>query len=65
MLQAQQQHNHFNPSELFPKLSLAVLVFSNLTMAYKSNNMHYRYLILLPDFLQVLFSTRKFPTKDY
>jgi hypothetical protein len=27
--------------------------------------MHYTYLILLPDFLQVLYSTRKFPTKDY
>jgi hypothetical protein len=27
--------------------------------------MHYTYLILLPIFLQVLYSTRKFPTKDY
>jgi hypothetical protein len=27
--------------------------------------MHYTFLILLPYFLQVLYSTRKFPTKDY
>jgi hypothetical protein len=27
--------------------------------------MHYTYLILHPDFLQVLYSTRKFPTKYY
>jgi hypothetical protein len=27
--------------------------------------MHYTYLILLPDFLHVLYSTRKFPTKYY
>jgi hypothetical protein len=27
--------------------------------------MHYTYLILLPDFLRVLYSTRKFPTKEY
>jgi hypothetical protein len=33
MMHAQQQLNHFNPSELFTKLPLAVLVFSNLTMA--------------------------------
>jgi hypothetical protein len=33
MLQAQQQLNHFNPSEIFTKLPLVDLVFSNLTMA--------------------------------
>jgi hypothetical protein len=27
--------------------------------------MHYTYQILLPYFLQVLYSTRKFPTKEY
>jgi hypothetical protein len=27
--------------------------------------MHYTYLIFLPDFLQLLYSTRKFATKDY
>jgi hypothetical protein len=27
--------------------------------------MHYTYLILLPDFLQVLYSIRKISTKDY
>jgi hypothetical protein len=27
--------------------------------------MHYTYLILLPDFLQVLYNTRKFSTKDF
>jgi hypothetical protein len=26
---------------------------------------HYTYLIFLPDFLQVLYSTRKFLTRDY
>jgi ABC-type antimicrobial peptide transport system permease subunit len=65
MLHARQQLNHFNPSGLFTKLPLAVLVFSNLTTALKSNNMHYTYLILLPDFLQVLYSIRKISTKDY
>jgi hypothetical protein len=48
MLQARQQLNHFNPSELFTKLPLAILVFSNLTTAYKSNNKHYTYLIFAP-----------------
>jgi hypothetical protein len=27
--------------------------------------MHYTHLIFLPDFLQVLYNIRKFPTKDY
>jgi hypothetical protein len=40
------------------------LYFSNLTTAQKINNMHYTYLILLFDFLQVLYGAREFPTKN-
>jgi hypothetical protein len=34
-------------------------------MASKIYNMHYMHLILLSYFLQVLYNTRKFPTKDH
>jgi hypothetical protein len=40
------------------------LYFSNLTTAREINNMHYTYLILLFDFLQVLYGAREFPTKN-
>jgi hypothetical protein len=40
------------------------LYFSNLTTAQEINNMNYTYLILLFDFLPVLYGAREFPTKN-
>jgi hypothetical protein len=64
MLHFHEQPNYLNLNELFNNLPLALLYFSNLTMAQEINNIHYTYLIFLSDFLQVLYGAREFPTKN-
>jgi hypothetical protein len=65
MMHDHEHLNHINPYKPFLlNCPLHFKYFSNLTMTYKINNMHYMHLILLSDFLQAQYSARKLPINN-
>jgi hypothetical protein len=48
----------------FTNLPLAFLFIYNLTMPQKFNNMQFKSLNMLPNFMKVLYIIRKHPTKN-
>jgi hypothetical protein len=54
----------WTPKSYFTHLPLAILFINNLTKHYKFNNMQFKSINMLSDFMQVLNSTRKHLTKN-